>query len=105
MADVFGYTKQLPEEHVRMVLGNQCIDFFCGLAVVKVSALHGQTFEKRPCKTQQDLQFRDPDEVDGLAIRLQGSKGVLLVDFRVVVEGTEYDLVVLRELLYLVESP
>lgn len=51
------------------------------------------------------MQLRDFDEVDGLTIRLKGMKCILLVDFGVVVQGTEDNFVVFRKLLYLVESP
>ena len=88
-----------------VLLSFLCLDFLGGLAVVEIAALQGQTLEKGAHKPQKYLQFRYSDEVDGLAIGLQGSKSVLFVDFRVVVQGAEHDFVVLGELLYLVESP
>ena len=105
MTDVLSHTQQLPKQHVGFVLGNQGVDFSGGLAVVEVAALQGQALAEGTDETQQYLWLADLDEVDGLAIRLQGTKGILFVDLRVVVQGTKDDFVALGELLYLVESP
>ena len=105
MTDVFGHSQQLPIQHVRFVFGNQCVDFLGGFAVVEIAALHGQPLKESPDKSQKDLQLVESDKVDGLAIRLQGSKSVLFAYLGVIIQGTEDDFVMLRELLYLVESP
>ena len=105
MTDVLSHAQQLTEEHVGFVLGNQGVDFSGGLAVVEVTALQGQALAEGTDETQQYLWLADLDEVDGLAIRLQGTKGILFVDLRVVVQGTQDDFVALGELFYLVESP
>ena len=64
-----------------------------------------QSFEKSANQSQKNLRLADFDEIDGLAIGLQGTKSVLFVHFGIVVQGTKDDFVALRELLYLVESP
>ena len=104
MSDVFGHAEQLPKKHVGLVFGNQGVDFLGRLAVVKIPALQGNPFEEGAHEPPQDLQFSYLDEIDGLAIGLQGMESVLLVDFWVVVERTKDDFIVLCELLYLVES-
>ena len=95
----------MPEKHVGLVLCNQCVDLFGGLAVVEIAALHGQPLEKRADESQKNLELRYPDEIDGLAIRLQGPESLLFVNFWVVVQGAKDDFVVFRKLLYLIESP
>ena len=105
MPDVFSYTQQLPIKHVRLVLGNQCVDFLGSLVVVEIAALHGQSLKESANKSQKNLQLVESDKVDGLAIRLQSTKSVLLAYLGVVIQGTEDDFVMLRKLLYLVESP
>ena len=67
--------------------------------------MHGQAFKESADESQEDLQLVDLDETDRLAVRLQGTEGVLLADLWVVVEGAKDNLVVLRKLFYLVERP
>ena len=87
------------------MFGNQGIDFFGCLAVVKISALQGQTLEEGADEPQKYLSLVDFDEAYRLTIGLQGMKGVLLADLWVVVERAKDDFVVLCKLFYLVESP
>ena len=105
MTDVLCHTQQLPKQHVGFVLGNQGVDFLGGHAVVEVAALHGKALAEGADETQQNLRLADFDEVDGLAIRLQGTKGILFADLGVVVQGTKDDFVALGKLFYLVECP
>ena len=87
------------------MFGNQCVDFSRSFAIVEIAALHRQPFEKGADEPQENLRLGDFDEVDGLAIRLQGMKGILFADLWIVVKRAKDDFVVLRELLYLVECP
>ena len=103
--DILCHTQQLPKQHVGLVLGNQGVDFSGGLAVVEVAALHRKAFQKGSDEAQKYLRLANLDEVDGLAIGLQGTKGILFADLRVVVQGAKDDFVVLGELFYLVECP
>ena len=85
MADVFGHAQQLPIQHVRFVFGYQRINLFCGLAVVEIAALHGQSLKESANKSQKDLQLVESDKVDGLAIRLQGTKSVLFAHLDIII--------------------
>ena len=52
------------------MLHNQAVDSLGGSVVVEIAALHGQTLEEGTDETQKYLQFRNPDEIDGLTIGL-----------------------------------
>jgi hypothetical protein len=87
------------------MLLNELVDFARCLAIVKIAALHRQSLQESPNQPKQDLKLRYLDEIDGLAVGLEGVKGFLLIDLRIVVEGAEHNLIVFRELPDLVVSP
>ena len=102
---IWRYTQQLSEKHVGFMEFDELVYLVFCLRAVEISALYRQTEKIRPENVKQNSHLRKVDEVYRAAIRLHRLKSGLLVDFLVIVQGAENDLVVLRELLDLVVSP